>query len=673
MIRFGRAICGDLAQAERREWYLSNRLGGYAAGTIAGSLTRRYHGLLITPLEGVLDRHLVFAKAEPILVIGGRKFELGCNRWQSGSVAPHGYLHIESFCLEDQMPVWVYAIAGVRLEQRIFMEQHAAAVWVMYRLLDAPGEALASLQLSLWVNRRDHHGQISSGGIHPRTRLLDERTLQLDHEDGAGMHIQLSTGALQLEHNWIDDLLLPLESERGLPDRDHHLAVAQARMTLHKGSWQGLRAGLRPGSAAGPLAALQRERQHAIDFLANMPVAKAPQWIEQLIAASRQFLFQREFADSNHGESVIAGYPWFGDWGRDTMIALPGLALVSGHLALARRVLETWAASVDQGMIPNRFPESASAQAAPEYNSVDASLWFILAWHAYLQAGGEESALRAVLPVLEKIIDAYYHGTRYGIHVDEHSGLLHLGEPGTQLTWMDARVDGRAATPRTGKPVEVNALWYNSLCAMQGFCEQLGHDGKHYADMAAQARTGFQRFVQPEGGLFDVLDAPDGDDARVRPNQVFALSLPWPLLEGKTAETVLDTLQRRLYTSFGLRSLAADDPAYCGVYAGGVARRDAAYHNGPVWGWLLGHFAMAHFRVHRDAVAALALLEPMRDHLFDAGLGSISEIFDGDPPHHPRGAPSQAWSVATLLQAWRLIEDGSRQRSGWPGAEAARQ
>ncbi len=604
MIHFGRAICGDLAQAESREWWLSNGLGGYAAGTIAGSLTRRYHGLLITPLDNALDRHLVFAKAEPTLEIDGQFFPLSCNRWQSGAIAPRGYMHIESFQLSGQLPVWVYSVAGVRLQQRIFMEQGEAAVWVAFRLLDPLPEPPVHLHLRLLVNQRDHHGQTSSDGLNPETQLVDKYTLQLSYTDTSQLHIQLDSGELQVEDNWINDIQLPRERERGLPDLDNHLAIAQARLTLNN-QWHGVRAGLHPGPQPNPSIALRREQLIQYNFLNTVRrprKKKAPVWIDQLILNTQSFVFHRQTKEGaqkedTEEESVIAGYPWFADWGRDTMIALPGLTLTTGQLPLARQILETWSAYVDQGMVPNRFPESATSTTSPEYNSVDASLWFILAWFAYLQAGGEEIALRNVLPVLQQIINAYHHGTRYQIHMDESSGLLHIGETGTQLTWMDARVNGIAATPRTGKPVEVNALWYNVLMAMQNITDRLGGDAgdpdngssTSYAAMAERTRHGFQQYLRPEGGLYDVLDTPDGNDASIRPNQIFALSLPWSLLDKKEANAVLDEIHKHLYTSYGLRSLSPQDTSYRGIYQGSVAERDSAYHNGPVWGWLLGH------------------------------------------------------------------------------------
>ncbi len=660
MIRFGRAICGDLAQAERREWWLSNGLGGYAAGTIAGSLTRRYHGLLIAPLRGALDRHLLLAKVEAVLSIDGVAYPLSCNHWQSGGIQPRGQAHIESFRLDGLLPVWVYAIAGARIEQRIFMERGKHAVWVIFRRLDSLDARPVRLDLRLLVNRRHHHGQTASGSIAPGVRAENQQSIIVDYDDETRLHLQLGDGRLETEYTWVDDFLLPIERERGLADWDNHLAVGHAHLTLDDNDWHGLRAGLSAVPAPDPAATLKRERSRAFAPPATTS-NPTPAWIGALMANAGQFLFDRRRKAHASDTSVIAGYPWFGDWGRDTMIALPGLTLATGNRRLARKILESWAGYVDRGMIPNRFPEtgSGSGEIQPEYNSVDASLWFILAWHSWLRAGGKHKHLRKVFPVLEAIIEAYRRGTRYRIHLDETHGLLHIGDADTQLTWMDARVDGRAVTPRGGKPVEINVLWFNALRAMQLFCERLGKDSTEYANLAERARLGFARYPRPDGGLYDVLDAPDGDDASIRPNQLFALSLPYPLLDGKTARRVLQELREHLLISYGLRSLSPQDPAYRGRYHGGVAERDGAYHNGPAWGWLLGHYAIAHWRLHGDKAAALGLLEAMRDHLFDAGLGGISEIFDGDAPHQPRGAPMQAWSVATVLEAWWVIQQGT--------------
>lgn len=311
----------------------------------------------------------------------------------------------------------------------------------------------------------------------------------------------------------------------------------------------------------------------------------------------------------------------------------------------------TFAQYVDQGLLPNRFPD---AHQQPEYNSVDAALWYIEAWRAYIDFSNDHAALQTVFSVLQSIISNYHQGTRFGIHCDPSDGLLSAGELGMQLTWMDAKVDGWVVTPRMGKPVEINALWYNALQTMAAFADLLGYDSRRYKTLAAQAKAGFMRFVRGDGyGLLDVVDSID--DA-IRPNQIFSVSLKYSPLSDSLQKEVVDVCARKLLCSYGLRSLACDDPAYQPRYEGDVRQRDSRYHQGTVWGWLLGHYALAEYHVHGDAAIAQARLEPMRDHLSDAGLGSISEIFDADPPHRPRGAPAQAWSVATVLEAWWKLE-----------------
>ncbi len=305
-------------------------------------------------------------------------------------------------------------------------------------------------------------------------------------------------------------------------------------------------------------------------------------------------------------------------------------------------------------MLPNVFP---GAGETPDYNTVDAGLWYFEAWRAYLEASNDWPVLAEVFPVLADMIDWHVRGTRYRIGMDPADGLIHAGEPGVQLTWMDAKVGDWVVTPRIGKPVEINALWYNALAIMADFAERLGQPSAPYAELAAKARQGFQRFVRPAGaGLFDVLDGPAGDDSTSRPNQIFAVSLPHSPLDPETQQTVVRVCGRELLTSYGLRSLAPGHPDYRPYYLGGVWERDGSYHQGPVWAWLLGHYALAEYRVHGDAAAAQARLQPIRDHLLDAGLGTVSEILDGAPPHVPRGAPAQAWSVACVLEAWQRLE-----------------
>ena len=405
---------------------------------------------------------------------------------------------------------------------------------------------------------------------------------------------------------------------------------------------------------------LAREAQLLQRNLTPNPwLAGAPEWIAQLVLAADGFVVARPLTNVPDGESVIAGYPWFGDWGRDTMIALPGLTLATGRHDSARRILLTFARFVDRGMLPNHFPGSGET---PEYNAVDGTLWYFEAWRAYFDAASDATSLRQAYPVLEEMVEWHVRGTRFGIGVDPTDGLLRAGEPGVQLTWMDAKVGERVVTPRIGKPVEVNALWYNALVIMSGFAERLGHDSARYRGLAARVRAGFTRFVNPAtGGLFDVIDGPNGDDPTVRPNQILAVSLPHTPLDPADQAKVVALCGRELLTSYGLRSLSPDHPDYKPRYAGGVAERDGIYHQGSVWAWLLGHYALAVHRVTDDAAAAQSYLEPMRDHLYDAGLGTVSEIFDGAAPHLPRGCPAQAWSVACVLEAWWRLEAARRQ------------
>jgi predicted glycogen debranching enzyme len=352
--------------------------------------------------------------------------------------------------------------------------------------------------------------------------------------------------------------------------------------------------------------------------------------------------------------TVIAGYHWFGDWGRDTMISLPGLALATGRPELAARVLRTFARFVDQGMLPNRFPDEAEA---PEYNTVDATLWWFEAIRATHAATGDDGLLKDLFPVLENVVEWHRRGTRYGIAEDPVDGLLRAGEPGVQLTWMDAKVGDWVVTPRIGKPVEINALWYNALRAMAGFARRLKRPAAAWDTAADRVRDGFGRFwSEGVGHCYDVLEGPHGDDLSLRPNQIFAVSLAESPLSVERQRRVVDACARHLLTSHGLRSLSPADPAYRGYYGGPQVERDGAYHQGTVWGWLLGPFALAHARAYGDRAAARAFLEPLGQHLADYGVGSIAEIFDGEPPFAPRGCVAQAWSVAETLRAWQALD-----------------
>jgi 4-alpha-glucanotransferase len=673
VVRLGRDLCGDLDQAGRREWWLTNGRGAYAAGTVAGSLRRRYHGLLIAVLSPPLGRVLTLGKAEATLIDGGHEWPLFANRWAGGAVAPEGNVHLESFELIGRLPVWRFAIGDLVLAQCIWMDQGRDLVRVAWRLVGDPGRPV-HLRVAVLVSARDHHGVTRVGQVSPTLSASGE-ALSVEHPGWFRLGLRADGGSWDLGPTWIEGFDLGLERERGLEDREDLLRVGHATFPLTPGAWRGLSAGIGEppgGGLADPLAAfLDRDRALLATAESADPVfASAPGWVRQLVLAADSFLFARPLPEVPDGESVIAGYPWFGDWGRDTMIALPGLTLATGRLDSARRILETFARFVDGGMLPNVFP---GAGEIAEYNTVDAALWYLEAWRAYVEASGDVRALSRAFPVLESIVTAYRDGTRYGIGMDPEDGLIRAGQPGVQLTWMDAKVGDWVVTPRIGKPVEINALWFNALVLMGDLARRLGRDPAPYEALALRVRAGFQRFVRGDGdGLLDLLDGPLGDDPSLRPNQIFAVSLPASPLDPQDQARVVAACARHLLTSYGLRSLAPGHPDYRGRYLGGVWERDGAYHQGPVWGWLLGHFALAEYRVAGDAHLALARLEPMQDHLGDAGLGSLGEIFDGDPPHCPRGAPLQAWSVACTLEAWWRLRhaipthDRIEEHRPWP-------
>jgi len=659
-VDFGREICCDLASAESREWLVTNGIGGYAFGTIPGHQTRRYHGLLVAALQPPLGRTLLLAKVDEAVRYGARRFDLATNRWVSGVVAPEGFRHIERFHLEGSIPVWTFALADALLEKRVFMQPGANTTFVMYRLV----RASASLELSIkaLVNYCEEHYTTVAGNLRMDVVPV-ERGLRITAFDGAVPFYLLSASATaRAAHEWYRNFDLATERARGLSDRTDLLFAGEFSAALAPGDSLTIGASTSPapslnGEAA--LAARHREAHALLErfFAGNMGVAPAASpAIQQLVLAADQFIAARPLEGAAEARTILAGYPWFGDWGRDTMVALPGLCLTTGRPWLARNILRTFARFVSQGMLPNIIPRAGEE---PQYNSVDAALWYFEAVREYFDATSDSGLLRELYPVLSGIIAAHVRGTRYNIHVDPADGLLYAGEPGVQLTWMDVKTGNWVVTPRIGKPVEVNALWLNATTTMARLGHAIGRTGHNYDELAERARASFARFWNPATQFcFDVIDGPGGtgdNDASLRPNQIFAVSLPESALTPAQQLAVVEVCARELLTSFGLRSLGPGEPDYHGRYAGKPQDRDAAYHQGTVWGWLLGPFALAHLRVFQDPDIAASFLEPMLKHVQAAGLGTASEIFDGDPPFAPQGCVAQAWTVGETLRAWRVI------------------
>jgi predicted glycogen debranching enzyme len=651
MLDWGRELARDLGAAESREWLCTNGRGGFASGTIASVLTRRYHGLLIAALAPPLGRTLLVSKVEDVAEYEGQARALSANRWASGSVDPRGYCEIERFRLEGAIPVWTYALGEARLSKRIWMEQGANTTYVRYTLERARGPV--ALTVRALVNYRDDHGTTRGDGWRMGIESIPHGVRVVAFA-GARPFVLLAPGSqAEPAHTWYEGFRLAREAERGLDSSEDHLHAATFRATLEPGGSWSLVCSAEASPALDGEAAWRRRRawEAELDRRGRRAVPRStPPWIPILIRAADQFLVRRPTGQDPDGVSVIAGYHWFGDWGRDTMVSLPGLTLATGRPEFARKILTTWAGFVDGGMLPNRFPDAGGV---PEYDSVDAALWYVEAVRAYVAATGDQETLARLAPALEEIMGAYRRGTRYGIAEDPADGLVRAGAPGRALTWMDARVGDTPVTPRVGKAVEVNALWCNALAAMRAFAERLGRPVGPWEASLARTRTGFDRFWNEAAGYcFDVLDGPGGADASLRPNQILAVSLPASPLTPDRQRRVVEACARALLTSCGLRSLSPADPHYRGRYMGNPEVRDGAYHQGTVWAWLLGPFALAHFRVYGDRGAALGFLEPLAHTVGDYGLGSLAEIFDGDPPCEPRGCIAQAWSVAETLRAW---------------------
>ena len=658
-MRFARSEIADPAQAFAREWLVANGLGGFACGTLAQANTRRYHGLLVASLRPPVQRVVMVAKLEVLARYRGEAYELSCNEFADGTIAPRGFERLQSYADEVGAPLWTYACADALLEQRVWMAQGRNTTYVSLRLREA-ADAM-ELELRPLCTYRDYHAHTRGGWS------LDVVT------EGGGCRITAFAGAhpyrlltdrgeFTYEPDWYWNFQHRSEAERGLDSQEDLFRPGTFRLRLQPGEQVTFIATAEADFDA-PTLAVEREQKRRRLLLRSVPDA-APPWVQRLTLAADQFIVRRSNAQGElQGMSVIAGYPWFSDWGRDTMIALPGLALATGRHAEAAAILRTFASHVSEGMLPNRFPDGGEA---PEYNTVDATLWMFHAIAAYLEASGDRALLRDLYPTLREIVEWHQRGTRYGIHVDPGDGLLFAGEAGVQLTWMDAKVGDWVVTPRIGKAVEINALWHFALSHMALWARSLNdrRAATDFATAADQAAASFTAsFWYPAGGyLYDVIDGPDGVadggrhvDPSLRPNQIFAVSLGSELLDATRARAVVDVCARELLTPVGLRSLARSDSHYAPRYLGEPRARDGAYHQGTVWSWLLGPFAVAHHRVYGNARHALSLLEGLAGHLDEGCSGTISEIMDGNSPHTPRGCFAQAWSVSETLRAFHSL------------------
>ena len=652
-VDFGREVCSNLATSETREWLVTNGMGGFASGTIAGLLTRRYHGLLIAALKPPLGRTLLVTKTDENAEYNSKTFALGANRWLGGTVDPLGFKFIERFHLEGTTPVWTIALDDALIEKRVWMEKEANTTYVTYQLVRGGAMRLA---VKVLINYRDFHGCTHAGNWVMDIQPVDRGLRVIAFPGATPFYLLSPEAAAEVAHNWYRNYDLAIERYRGLEDSEDHLHAATFQAVLKPGGRVTLVFSTERAPDLDSQAALDRradyEQRRMDEWNSCRPTLKqaTPDWVRQLVLAADQFIVTRPQPQNPQARTIIAGYPWFGDWGRDTMIALPGLTLAIGRPDISKDILRTFAGFVDGGMIPNTFPESGDQ---PQFNSVDAALWFLEAVRQYFDATKDAKTLRELFPILVEIIIQYTRGTRFNIHADPADGLLYAGESGVALTWMDAKVGDWVVTPRIGKPVDVNALWFSAHMTMARFARNLKKNSSEYESRALRAREGFQRFWNPATQYcFDVLDGPAGYDPSFRPNQLLAVSLTERLLSADQRRAIVHACERELLTPRGLRSLSPRDPRYRGHYGGPPRDRDAVYHQGTVWGWLLGPFVLAHLQVYKDRARAAAYLEPAAQAILEFGLGTVGEIFDGEAPFAPRGCIAQAWTVGELLRAW---------------------
>lgn len=653
-----------------REWLVTNALGGYSCGTIAGAATRRYHGLLIAAHPAPLGRLMMLSHlGEELTCRSAVSFLASLIEHSNRTIDLSELKSLEEFRLEYGLPVWRYRVDGNVVEKRIFMVHQHNTVHINYRLIE--GEGPIELTLRPSVHFRGHDDHVSTPNPHSYALTANGELYELADTDQVFPTLRLkmegATTGFTMQPMDLPDVVYRIEASRGYDSVGQMWSPGFFKATLSPEcdvtltasteSWDRIQA-MSPTEAHE----IEIERRHRLIHNA-VPSARS-NVPGELVLAADQFIISpasrvedkaRAEASGDQARTIIAGYHWFTDWGRDSMISLEGLTLTTGRHAEARYILRTFIGHVRDGLIPNFFPDRSTEGV---YHTADATLWYFHAFSRYMEVTGDRSLLRSWMPELQEIIACHQRGTRFGIHVDERDGLLSQGAEGYQLTWMDAKVGDWVVTPRRGKAVEINALWYNALRLMQSWKRELGEDESEYAAAADRACASFNEryWCEAEQGLYDVIDGENGDDSSCRPNQVFAISLPNPILAPQRWKTVLETVERRLLTPFGLRSLAPGHPDYKPKYDGDLRSRDAAYHQGTVWGWLIGPFVDAWLKVYPDRASVCGkFITGFDSHLSEACIGTISEVFDAEAPYSPRGCAAQGWSVAEVLRVSSLL------------------
>ncbi|MBN2110854.1 MAG: glycogen debranching enzyme N-terminal domain-containing protein [Methanosarcinaceae archaeon] len=631
-----------------REWIVTNGLGGYASSTHLGMNTRKYHGLLVASMDPPVQRRLLLSSLDEEIMVKEETHYLAAHCYP-GVVHPEGYRYIEDFSAEP-VPSYKYIAGDIRIEKKVFMVHGENTAVVLYSISN-PDDTPAIFRVFPLVNNRDIHALTKAGDVRYGQQPTEYGTVLTDGQ--TRLHL-VSDMQYIPQACWYYDLEYDVEISRGYPHREDNLNPGFFEVEVVGDSSFFI---LASTEDTGRLyikdiwSLLEREIMRRGKLVEGC--ASEDTFFRRLIIAGDSFIVNRR---STGSRSVIAGYHWFADWGRDAMIALPGLTLVNRRFDDARDILSTFAANCRQGLIPNLFPDNAGG--SPLYNTVDASLWFVHALGRYFDHTGDLVFVNDMWSTVEDILTRYSEGTLFGIAMDKDCLISHGG----QLTWMDAKVGDMEITPRKGKACEINALWYNSLRCAERMGEHLGKDTAAYSEIAESAKDSFvKKFWNNERScLYDTIpgpgDMPEGKDASVRPNQIFAVSLPFTLLPRRMEKSIVDVVRKELLTPYGLRTLSPSDPGYIGTYGGDTLNRDRAYHNGTVWPWLLGAYITAYRKVNEysedNRKDMESLLSGLEMHLDEAGTGTVSEVFDGDAPHMPGGCISQAWSVAELARAW---------------------
>lgn len=656
-MEFGKGYWRNTEEALRKEWVVTNGLGGYAGSSLIGAHNRKHQGMLIASLHPPVDRFLVLSKIHETLNLGGRSIPLYANR-QPGWMT-EGYLHLQRV-IYDELPTYIYQVEDFYLTKTIAMEYGRNTCAIGYEIIN--GSRACTLNLTPLFNWRDH-GEVSERADLNFEHWTDEGLIQLKPQKNKDITISLlfSHGrTVSRQEIYSRDMEYVTEIETGMAAIDNHYTPYDIELPLKP--YEQLQFSIictihdnaeKDYAHRDAFAIIHKARERIKGLKARAGYTDG--LAQALVQAADQFIVARQ---STGLKTVLAGLPWFADWGRDTMIALTGLTLSTKRYEDCRDILKTFALYVKNGLVPNMFPDRGQE---PLYNTVDASLWYFYAVERYLAYTGSQENLdfiqKEIYPCLKEIIHYYRQGTDFSIHMDD-DGLIHAGSGLDQVTWMDVRVGDWVVTPRHGKPVEINALWYNALKVMEDLSCRFGENPEPYGRLAERVKASFNQKFWNEalGCLYDVVDE---NDAKIRPNQIWAVSLPYTMLPREKEKRVVETVHIHLYATYGLRSLSPWDPEYKGIYKGQLITRDGAYHQGTVWAFPLGGFITAYTKVHDHSPESVAmarrLLEPMADHLRDGCLGSIAEIFDGNEPITPRGCYAQAWSVGEILRA--LTED----------------